>query len=67
MYFLTNYKLRWVEDCFDNDPHIISKWNQYQEEEVGSYAGGVVRFFMELDAGNQHKMIEYVCTNYDLV
>ena len=67
MYFLTNYQMNFVRECFDGDPHIISKWNQYCEEEVGSYAGAVVRFFMELSSPNQKKLIEWVGINYSMV
>lgn len=66
-YFTANFKPKFVEKCWADDPHIIEHLNsKFLSKSNGSFIdmGGFMRFFMDLDKKNQEKFIIWINENY---
>ena len=66
VYWCFNYTPNFIDECWADDPNLA---NHFKKKFMGYYdqvgADGVMnRFFVELSSGNQHKLIEYVLSNY---
>lgn len=50
--------------CAWNDPHLLEKWNEVNEES-DELDSAIINFYAQLDNKNRRIMLEWIENNYD--
>ncbi|MDD5013473.1 MAG: hypothetical protein PHW73_00040 [Atribacterota bacterium] len=67
-YFAANFPPDFIEKVWSDEPHIAQhlkeKLHRYAENETFISVGTFMKWFFDLDMGNQHKLTDWIQNNY---